>query len=238
MSFRRVVLYLLLLAVAGPHALAEEKESAVSRILGEALRDDRAYQRLAWLADRIGARLSGSENLERAIEWAVAEMRDDGVDRVWTEPVMVPHWVRGKESGKIVAPREQRLEVLALGGTIATPPGGITAEVVEAEDFDELETLGDAVRGKIVLFNKEIFRNGGTDGKQGYGSAAGLRVRGAIQASKQGAVAMLLRSLGTADFNLPHTGMMRYEDGIEKIPAAAVAAEDAGLIHRLLAAGA
>ena len=88
-----------------------------------------------------------------------------------------------------------------------------------------------------MLFNKEIFRNGGPDGKQGYGSAAELRVRGAARAAQHGAVAMLLRSLGTADYNLPHTGMMRYEDGVEKIPAAAVAAEDAELIHRLLAAG-
>ncbi len=237
MSFSRIVWCLVLVAVCGPPAPAGEGETAVSTILGDALRDDRAYQRLAWLSDRIGARLSGSDSLERAIEWAVAEMRADGVDRVWTEPVMVPHWVRGEESAKIVAPREQRLEVLALGGTIGTPSGGLTAEVIEVEDFDGLEKLGDAVSGKIVLFNKEIFRNGGPDGKQGYGSAAGLRVHGAIRASKQGAVAMLLRSLGTADYNLPHTGMMRYEDGVEKIPAAAVAAEDAGLIHRLLAAG-
>jgi hypothetical protein len=233
----RIATLLLLSIVVGAGAMAGEPDKTVALILGEALKDDRAHRRLAWLTDHIGPRLSGSANLERAVEWSVAELRTDGLDRVWTEPVMVPHWVRGEETARLVGPREQPMRISTFGGSVATPPEGITAEVVEAGDFEELEALGDGVRHKIVLYNKEIFRNGGPNRDRGYGSAVGLRRFGAIRAAKQGAVATLMRSLGTADFDLPHTGMMGYEDGVQKIPSAAVTAEDAELMSRLLAAG-
>ena len=228
------VLMLMLVLLTQPASGADD---AAGSILGEALVSGTGWERLAWLSDRIGPRLSGSENLERAVKWAAQEMKRDGLDRVWTEKVKVPHWVRGQEFGRIESPMAYPLSLLALGGSIGTPQGGITAEVVEVASFDELRELGDEAEGKIVLYNKEIFPNGGRE--HGYGSAVGLRHAGAREAAKQGAVAVIVRSLGTADFRLPHTGSMRYDEegDTPKIPAAAISAEDAGLIHRLLASG-
>jgi len=225
------------LAAAGidPSTGAPPPEPSSERLLGHAFVDSRAYDRLAHLVDRFGPRLSGFPNLDAAIAWAAEEMRGDGLDRVWTEKVSVPHWVRGEERGEIVAPARHPLALTALGGSIPTPAAGTMAEVVEATSFADLKALGDRVRGRIVLFNRPIVRNG--EGEQGYGNASALRSKGASEAAKLGAVAMLVRSLGTASFRLPHTGAMHYEDGVAQIPAAAVAAEDADLIHRLLAAG-
>jgi hypothetical protein len=207
----------------------------VQRIIEAGLRSDGAYRKLAWLTDRIGPRLSGSENLERAVRWCVEEMKRDGLDQVRAESVMVPHWVRGEASARILAPAPHPMAILALGMSDGTQPGGITADVVEVSSLDELTALGEAARGKIVLFNKQIYANGGAD--RGYGSAVGLRYSGAVAAAKLGAVGMLIRSLATADLRLPHTGAMAYEEGTPRIPSAAVAPEDAALIHRFLVAG-
>lgn len=208
---------------------------APERLMETALTGSKAFDTLAHLCDRIGPRLSGSPQLEKAIAWTAEAMKGDGLDRVWTEPVMVPHWVRGAETGRILAPVEHPMAVMALGMSDATPEGGVTAEVLEVSSLEEVRALGDRAKGKIVLYNKEIFPNGGEE--RGYGSAARLRHRGAVEAAKVGAVGMLIRSLATADFRLPHTGSMGYEEGVPRIPAAAVAPEDAELIHRLLAAG-
>ncbi|HEX4824515.1 MAG TPA: M20/M25/M40 family metallo-hydrolase [Candidatus Polarisedimenticolaceae bacterium] len=208
---------------------------AVDRIVAEGLRSDGAYRKLAWLTDRIGPRLSGSENLEKAIAWGAEEMKRDKLDRVWTEKVMVPHWVRGEASGKILAPTEHPLVLLALGMSDGTPADGITAEVVEVTNLDEVKALGDKAKGKIVLFNHRIYPNG-TD-ERGYGFASGLRYSGASAAAKAGAVGMFIRSLATADLRLPHTGAMAYEEGVPHVPAAAISPEDAELIHRLLESG-
>lgn len=211
-------------------------ERDAPRVLGAALTSDRAYANLAFLCDRIGHRLSGSPGLEQAIEWSRDRMVADGVPRVWLDPVEVPHWVRGDvERATIVAPRTQPMALTGLGGSVATPEGGLEAEVVVARDFDELEALGEAVAGKIVLFHKPI--EAGFRSENGYGSAAGLRVRGPSRAAAAGAVGMLIRSLGTADFRLPHTGALRYDEAQPKIPAAAIASEDADQILRLLESG-
>lgn len=208
---------------------------AVQKILDAGLRSDGAYRKLAWMCDRIGPRLSGSENLEKAVSWCSDEMKRDGLDNVHTEKVMVPHWVRGEASGRIVTPTPHPMAILALGMSDGTKPEGITAEVVEVRSFDELKAIGDRAKGKIVLFNKPIYANGGAD--RGYGSAVGLRYSGAAAAAKAGAVGMMIRSLATADLRIPHTGAMAYEDGVPHIPAAAIAPEDAELIHRFLDAG-
>lgn len=221
------------LGLAVPAGAAEA--DAAKRILDAALQADRAYSKLEWLCDRIGPRLAGSPQLEKAVGWTAEEMKRDGLEPVWTEPATVPHWVRGVETGRIVAPVDLPMALTALGMSDPTPPEGTTAEVVEVSSLDQLTALADKVRGKIVLFNKKIYPNGGED--RGYGSAAGLRYGGASAAAKQGAIGMLIRSLGTVDFRLPHTGGMAYEDGPPRIPAAAISAEDAETIHRLLAAG-
>ncbi len=234
-SLLGAALVVALLAFLAP-AVADDDETVAGRIVGAALVDPGAYDRLAYLTDRIGPRLSGSDNLDAAIRWAAAELRADGLDDVHTEPVRVPHWVRGEERGAILAPAAHPLVLTTLGGSVATPPGGITADVVAVPGFEELERLGDAVRGKMVLFDRPIVRNGGAE--HGYGSAVELRVHGASHAAKQGAVAVLVRSLGTASYRLPHTGVMSYDDGAPKVPGVAITAEDADLVERLLATGA
>jgi carboxypeptidase Q len=205
-----------------------------AQLIGEEMVSGGAYAKLEWLTDHIGPRLSGSPNAEAAVAWALKEFRRDGLSNVRAEKVMVPHWVRGVETASIVSPASQRLAVTAIGMSDPTPPDGITAPVVEVSSFDELHSLGDKARGKIVLFNKPIGPH--ADGS-GYGSAAGLRYRGAVEAAKQGAVAMLIRSLGTLDSRLVHTGSHGYKEGVPRIPAAAISAEDAELIHRLSASG-
>lgn len=224
----------LVLAVAGPTSAVEPSDVA-ARIVGAALVRSRAYDTLAHLTDRIGPRLSGSSGLESAVRWTAAEMERNGADRAWTDKVMVPHWVRGAERARIVAPVEQTMHAVALGGSVPTPEEGITAEVIEAETYDELHALGATVKGKIVLYSKRMVRNGGE--KDGYGAAVRYRSSGAVEAAKLGAVGALLRSVGTATFRLPHTGMTSYDEQVPKIPFAAIADEDADLIHRLLQSG-
>ncbi|MBC7931979.1 MAG: hypothetical protein H7Z38_15580 [Rubrivivax sp.] len=127
-----------------PRVKIEDYRERASRIIGAALTSDTAYRRLAWLTDRIGHRLSGSESLERAVEWAVAEMKRDRLDNVRAEKVMVPHWVRGAESLELVSPVRKSLPMLALGNSVGTPPEGLTAEAVVVRSFDELEALVEA----------------------------------------------------------------------------------------------
>jgi hypothetical protein len=226
-----VLLSVLLCLTASPAA----PDDPVPRLIDAGLKSDGAYRKLAWLTDRIGPRLSGSDNLVKAVSWCTDEMKRDGLDAVRTEKVMVPRWVRGEASGKIMAPVEHPLVLLALGMSDGTPPEGITADVVEVASLDEAKALGERAAGKIVLFNKRIYPNGTDD--RGYGAGAALRYSGAAAAAKVGAVGMLIRSLATADLRLPHTGAMAYEDGVPHIPAAAISPEDAELIHRFLSAG-
>lgn len=215
--------------------ISKDYARAASQIIGSAMVESRAYERLEYLSDSIGARLSGSPQLDQAIQWAVATMKADGFDNVRAEPVMVPHWVRGAESAEIVAPAKHKLTILGLGGTISTPAGGITAPVVEVKSYEELEALGESVRGKIVLYNA-VMRSDVSPGTA-YGEAVRFRGTGAIRAAKQGAVASLIRSVTTRSLNTPHTGQMRYEEGVPKIPAAAITTENADLISRLLKRG-
>jgi len=148
---------------------------------------------------------------------------------------MVPHWVRGIEMGRIVAPVDRPMALTALGGSDPTPEEGIDAAVVEVGSFDDLKAAGEKVRGSIVLFSSAMRRNG--TGMEGYGPGVGMRTRGAVEAEKLGAVGMLIRSLGTAAYRLPHTGAMNYDPNVPHIPGAAISSEDADLIHRLIDAG-
>jgi hypothetical protein len=207
---------------------------AAARIRGEAIASNGAWTRLAWLTDRIGPRLSGSPGAEAAVAWALDELRRDGMTNVHGETLMVPHWVRGEETVAIVAPVARPVVATAIGMSVPTPPEGITAEVIETDSFEALAAMGDRVRGTIVLFNKVTPAH--IDGA-GYGANGALRSRGPSEAARLGAVAVLVRSLGTLRARLPHTGALRYLDGVPPIPAAAIAEEDAERIHRFLAAG-
>lgn len=193
-------------------------------LISEALENDIAWERLTYLADTFGPRFSGSENLENSIDWIVETMQNDGFDKVWTQPVQVPHWVRGEESAMLISPYEKELNMLGLGGSIATPEGGISAEVIVVKSFEELVQIKDEVSGKIVLFNAEF---------TSYGRTVQYRMNGAIEAAKYGAVASLIRSVTPFSMQTPHTGLMNYDADIEKIPHAAITLEDANLIQRL-----
>jgi carboxypeptidase Q len=216
-------------------AFAERYGDVATKIIAHARADRGAYTKLAYLTDRIGHRLSGSASLDRAIEWAVKTMKDEGFD-ARAERVMVPHWVRGAEEASITAPVERPLKLLGLGGSIATPKGGITAPVVVVKSFDELDAKGAALKGTIVLYDVAMPPYSESKGS-GYGEIAQYRSRGAIRAAKHGALAVLVRSVTAHSLRTPHTGAMRYDDAIPKIPAAAVTVEDSQLIARLAAQG-
>jgi carboxypeptidase Q len=219
---------------AAPSPIAAYAETA-DKIIAAARADKGAWAKLAYLTDMIGARLSGSPQLTRAIAWATSAMKADGHE-VRTEKVMVPHWVRGVEEGAIIKPTTQPLRLLGLGGTVATPRGGITAEVVVVTSWDDLEAKKDSIKGKIVLFNVALPPYSDDKGS-GYGEVAPYRGVGASRAAKHGAVGMLVRSVTARSLRTPHTGSLRYLPDMPRIPAAAVTVEDAMLISRLAAQG-
>jgi carboxypeptidase Q len=198
--------------------------AATARIIGAALTSDRAYSRLAHLTDQIGHRLSGSKGLERAIEWAAAEMKRDGLDNVRKEKVMVPHWVRGEESLEMLTPLPRKLSMLGLGNSIGTPAEGITAETVTVRNFEELDRIGEGVRGKIVVYNVPFTT---------YGATVRYRSQGASRAARYGAVAALVRSITPVSLQTPHTGGMQYDATQPRIPVAAITIEAAELFQRL-----
>lgn len=207
-----------------PTIKVDDYRATAARIIGAALTSEQAYARLAYLTDRIGNRLSGSKNLERAIEWALKEMKSDGLDNVHGEKVMVPHWVRGEESLELISPESRKLSMLGLGNSTSTPAEGITAEAIVVRSFDELEALDEQVRGKIVVFNAPFVS---------YGETVKYRSSGASRAASYGAVAALVRSITPVSLQTPHTGAMTYDEKLPKIPAAAITIEGAELLQRM-----
>lgn len=200
------------------------------RLVGGALSDGLAYARLAELSDTIGPRLSGSPGAEAAVKWGLQRFREDGL-AAHLEKLTVPHWVRGEERGEILSPAAHPLALTALGGSVGTPQGGITGEVIEARSLAEIAALGERARGKIIFLNHTMGQKGG------YGDFVCLRTHGPAEAGRVGASAVLLRSLATASLRSPHTGATNYEATGPKVPGAAVSVEDAELIHRLLQRG-
>jgi carboxypeptidase Q len=211
---------LLFTACVCPHQPATPQQ----QLIAAATHTDFAWQRLARLCDTFGPRFSGTTNLENAIDWILAEMHKDGLNNVHGEKVMVPHWVRGAESAELLEPRPRHLPMLGLGGSIATPPEGITAEVLVVKSFADLRERSREAAGKIVLYNVPFTE---------YHETVQYRVRGAIEASRAGAVASLIRSVTPYSIQSPHTGNMRYEDGVPKIPHAAITVEDADMMQRM-----
>jgi hypothetical protein len=209
--------------------LADQYREPAARLIDAALADQGGMDKLTYLCDRIGHRLSGSAALEHAVSWAAAQMKADGLTNVVTPRVKVPHWVRGNESASIMEPVARPLTILGLGGSVATPKRGITAEVVPVSSFEELDKKGRAaIEGKIVLFNTPY---------EGYNRTVIFRTAGPSRAARLGAVAALVRSVTPVSIQSPHTGALEYVAGFPKIPAAAVTIEDALLIQRLSDAG-
>ncbi|PYK03883.1 MAG: peptidase M28 family protein [Verrucomicrobia bacterium] len=226
--------------VFSPQTLADLK-----RLQQAALNSDYAYKQVAHLANNIGPRLSGSAQAARAVEYVASELKAIGCE-VHLERVMVPHWVRGEESAALVQFPGQaentthKIVLCTLGASVPTPADGITAELITVKNFDELKALPrDKVAGKIVLFNYPFDKQMAAEGRGGeaYGEAVVYRGDGPSAAARQGAVACLIRSVGGADYRLPHTGQTKYADDAPKIPAGAVTAEDADLIVDLVRQG-
>ena len=234
MRWRIPTLCLALLAAGTCYAadspdLAGQYRPVADKLIDAALADTEGYERLTYLCYRIGSRLSGSAALEQAIAWSAEQMKAAGLANVRVIPVKVPHWVRGSESGRILAPLDKPLHMLGLGMSVGTPPGGITADVVAVSSFDELARLGrEKVRGKIVVYNEPF---------TSYGPTRVYRSSGPSRAAALGAVAALVRSATPLAIEVPHTGEMSYDDNQPKIPAAAVSPEDAMMIARLYADG-
>ena len=199
-----------------------------ARLIGEAVGDAFAWRRLSVLTDTIGNRLSGTPQLARAITWAAEEMKRDGLENVHTEKVVVPKWVRGNESAEIIEPARQQIVMLGLGGSVATPPAGLQADVLIVHGFEELDAHPAQVQGRIVLFNVPF---------TSYGETVRFRSDGASRASRHGAVAMLIRSVGLSGLRLPHTGALQYSSDAPKIPAAAITTEDADRLERMVGRG-
>lgn len=228
-----------------PGVWTPEQLATMVRIRDAALSDPYALTELRHLTDNIGPRIAGSPQAQHAVEWVADEMRALGAT-VTIEKTTVPHWVRGEETGALSAwpgatpNTTQKIVLTALGSSVATPKEGITAPVVVVDSFADLKALPkDAVKGKILLFNEPFDKELAAQGRGGeaYGQAVMYRGAAPSVAASVGAVAVLVRSVGGADYRLPHTGMTYYAEGLPKVPAAAVTAEDADLMKNLTGQG-
>ena len=206
-----------------------------SRLGQKALDDPAAFAFVESLTTEIGQRLAGTEAHKRAVVWAEARLRQAGFENVHSEPFTFPAWIRGAESAEVVGPVSQHLAITTLGGSVATDANGLEAEIALFRSYaDLLAAPPGSLAGKIAVVTQRMVR--AQDGS-GYGAANPIRRSGPSEAAKRGAVAYLLRSLGTDSHRLPHTGALNYENGTPRIPAAALAIPDAEQLERLTALG-
>lgn len=233
------LLLILLMGLTFPVLSQNQADQAmIKKIFDEALENGESYDMLRYLTKRIGGRLSGSPEAAAAVEWSRQQMEAYGFDRVFLQEVMVPHWVRGeKEIGRIVNSRKlgsQSVNITALGNSVGTGPAGTVGQVVEVQDFQELAKLGRAnIEGKIVFFNRPMDPKL-IDTFSAYGGASGQRGSGPSEAAKYGAIGAVVRSLGSFQDDIPHTGSTRYALNTPKIPAVAISTNDADLLSNLL----
>jgi carboxypeptidase Q len=226
---------LLLLSCGGGDHGIDRYRTIQEKLLKAGLSENGAFAYLTTLTREAGHRLSGSEGSLRAIEVTRKMLEDLGCDGVGIESVMVPTWVRGPvEEAAVVAPgKMQPLSICALGGSIATPQAGIVAEVCEVHSFEELRGMGDRASGKIIFFNRPM-DPAVLETFEGYGGAVDQRASGAVEAARAGGVAALVRSITSAQDDVPHTGSMQYRNGVPRVPVAALSARGANLLSALL----
>jgi hypothetical protein len=223
----------------GFNLAAQSDAETIKQIYHTALTNGKSYQWLDYLSNQIGGRLSGSLNAERAVEYTKVELEKLGLDKVWLQPVMVPRWVRGAPEYAYIetAPgKTTTVNICALGSSVATPGGGVKANVIEVKSLDELVVLGrEQIEGKIVFFNRPM-QPDVVHTMQAYGGAVDQRGKGAEEASKYGAVGVIVRSMNLRLDDLPHTGNMNYGDipASQRIPAAAISTNDAELLSGML----
>ncbi|MCH2217167.1 MAG: M20/M25/M40 family metallo-hydrolase [Flavobacteriales bacterium] len=211
---------------------AEEKVDStnIKQFFNSALTQGKSYEWLRDLTQNIGGRLSGSPEAQKAVEWGEKVMKEVGLDSVWLQPVMVPHWVRGEkeEAYYTVNGTKKEVPICALGFSVATPKNGIRAEVIEVKSLEEAEQLGDQMKGKIVFFNRP-FDNTLINTFRAYGGCVDQRVGGAAVCGKYGAVGVIVRSMTNSIDDEPHTGTMSYKDLPKEqyIPTAAISSRAA-----------
>ena len=232
---QRITVVFLLFLIS--HLLkAQEPAKVLSSVFDEALTDRTAYNNLEYLCKHTKGRVAGSSAAEKAIEFTRQAMINAGADTVWLQKVPVPHWVRGVEKCSVTSSvsGKKELAITALGLSVGTDAQGITSKVVEVHDFEELKNLGQQViQGKIVFFNRP-FDNKLTNSFAAYGGAVNQRTVGPSEASRYGAIAVIVRSMTQSLDNFPHTGVTRYADNVNKIPAVAVSTLDAELLSQWL----
>ncbi|MCC3861978.1 M20/M25/M40 family metallo-hydrolase [Pseudemcibacter aquimaris] len=221
-------------SVAQESPLTQEMKDHAVKIGEAAYKSNLTKDLITSLTTEVGHRLAGTANDKKGREWAMRKMREMGFDRVWEEPVDFPLWHRGSASLEMTAPFEHDLHIVALGTSIGTPEGGLTAEVVQFDEYKDLvEAEPNSLDGKIAYVSLRMAKTG----LKGYGYAGQARRMGSVAAAKAGASAIIIRSIGTDDNRTPHTGSMNYEDGVTKIPAAALSNPDADLLDNALKYG-
>ena len=213
---------------AQTNGLDKEDVKVIKEIYDESLTSRDTYKLLDHLCNKIGHRLSGSIGASKAVEWTEMIMNSYSFDKIYKQDLFVPNWKRGdKEEVRILGHKDEELNVLALGMSVSTPKRGISAKVVEVQGIEDIEVLGrDKIKGKIVFFNRPTDQRLISTGSA-YGGAVDQRTAGPAEAAKYGAVAVVIRSIGTAFDDVPHTGVTRYVEGIKKIPAAALGVKSA-----------
>jgi carboxypeptidase Q len=213
-------------ALLQPDLIAQSDSVMIRKIYNEALTNGKCYSNLDYLSNKIGGRLSGSPQAQQAVDWAFKAMKEAGADTVYLQECLVPHWIRGtKEHGKVIsnnASENKELSIVALGGSIGTPPAGVTAPIVEVIGVEGLEKLGRSnIEGKFVFFNEPMDPTF-IETFEAYGKVISQRWAGASEAAKYGAVGVIVRSCSPLKDDHPHTGSMRYDDSLHKIPACAI----------------
>lgn len=231
---KTITLFLSLLVGYG---YAQNTDSVtIRKIYSEALSNGKSYEWLRHLTKQIGPRLSGSAGAQKAVDWTKQVMEQQGFDRVFLQDVMVPHWVRGAKEEAFIHSGKQKttVPIAALGGSVATPPKGIEAQVIEVKSFPELRALGtEKVKGKIVFYNRPMDPTK-INTFEAYGGAVDQRANGATEAAKLGAVGAIVRSMTNLHDDNPHVGGMRYGTGVALIPTAAISTNAADLLSKSL----
>lgn len=239
---RKIAMFALAGAISlwAPSSIAQdtvlnEDIIAHAKILGKnALASKATEEIITSLTTEVGHRLAGTSHDEKGRNWAVGKLTAMGFDKVWTEPVPIPLWHRGSASAQITAPFQHNLAIAALGNSIRTPEGGLTAEIVQFDEYKDLVAApANSLDGKIAYVSFRM-EDSGVAGAKGYGYAGQARRNGSVAAAKAGASAIIIRSIGTDDNRTPHTGSMNYAEGVTQIPALAISNPDADLLDNML----
>ena len=235
MHIIKKLLIVLITGILSLPLLSQEAEKTVRSIFDEALTDRTAYNQLEYICKNTKGRIPGSPAAAEAVEYTRQALIKAGADSVWLQKVPVPHWERGFEQCRVVSATlgSEDLAITALGLSVGTSPEGLISKVIEVHDFEELKQLGKKnIEGKIVFFNRPV-DNKLINSFAGYGGAVNQRTQGASEAAKFGAVAVIVRSATQALDDFPHTGVNRYEENVNKIPAVAVSTIDAELLEQV-----